>query len=85
MMKLKLLCITDLKGMVGGDVTKEEFLSIYRISSETVGPTIAADIKTRAVWAVDSGTHNDVPLYFHAVQELAVWSWCRCFNLLMIQ
>ena len=41
-----------LKGMVGPDVTKEQFLSEYRVSSETVGPTIAADIKTKAVYAV---------------------------------
>ncbi len=41
-----------LKGMIGADVSKEEFLSDYRVSSETVGPTIASDIKTRAVWAV---------------------------------
>jgi len=41
-----------LKGMVGADVTKEEFLNLNRVSSETVGPTIAADIKTKAIWAV---------------------------------
>ena len=41
-----------LKSMIGPDVTKEEFLSQYRRQSETVGPTIAADMKTRAVWAV---------------------------------
>jgi SecD/SecF fusion protein len=41
-----------LKSMLTGDVTKEEFLSRYRVSSETVGPTIAADIKSRAVMAV---------------------------------
>jgi len=41
-----------LKGMVGPDVSKEKFLADYRKSSETVGPTIAADIKTKAVWAV---------------------------------
>ncbi|NMC38029.1 MAG: protein translocase subunit SecDF [Bacteroidales bacterium] len=41
-----------LKGMIGADVTKEEFLSTYRVSSETVGPTIASDIKRRAIWAV---------------------------------
>jgi SecD/SecF fusion protein len=41
-----------LKGMIGADVTKEEFLSKYRIQSETVGPTIASDMKTRAYWAV---------------------------------
>jgi SecD/SecF fusion protein len=43
---------TGLKGMIGPDLTKEKFLSDYRISSETVGPTIASDIKTKAVWAV---------------------------------
>jgi len=41
-----------LKGMVGGNLTKEEFLSKHRQSSETVGPTIASDIKRKAVWAV---------------------------------
>ena len=41
-----------LKGMIGTDVSKEKFLSDYRVSSETVGPAIATDIKTKAVWAV---------------------------------
>ncbi len=41
-----------LKDMIGDGVTKEEFLSKYRVSSETVGPTIASDIKRRAIWAV---------------------------------
>lgn len=41
-----------LKGMLGPDVTKERFLADYRVSSETVGPTIASDIKTKALWAV---------------------------------
>jgi SecD/SecF fusion protein len=41
-----------LKGMVGGDVPRDKFLTDYRISSETVGPTIASDIKTKAIWAV---------------------------------
>jgi len=41
-----------LKGLLGKDVTQEQFLSTYRRSSETVGPTIASDIKTKAVWAV---------------------------------
>lgn len=43
---------TGLKDMVGPDVSREQFLSEYRRSSETVGPTIASDIKTKAVWAV---------------------------------
>ncbi|HEX2968384.1 MAG TPA: protein translocase subunit SecDF [Bacteroidales bacterium] len=41
-----------LKTMIPASVTKEQFLDKYRTSSETVGPTIASDIKTRAVWAV---------------------------------
>ncbi len=41
-----------LKEMAGPNVTKEEFLTKYRQSSETVGPTIASDIKRKAVWAV---------------------------------
>jgi SecD/SecF fusion protein len=41
-----------LKGMVGGNITREDFLSKYRESSETIGPTIAADIKIKAIYAV---------------------------------
>lgn len=41
-----------LKSMVPADVSREQFLSEYRRSSETVGPTIAADMKNRAVWSV---------------------------------
>jgi len=41
-----------LKGMAEADVSKEKFLADYRVSSETVGPTIASDIKTKAIWAV---------------------------------
>jgi SecD/SecF fusion protein len=41
-----------LKGMIGPDITKEKFLTDYRVSSETVGPTVARDIKSKAVWAV---------------------------------
>lgn len=41
-----------LKGMVRGNVTKEEFLSTYKKSSETISPTIASDIKIKAIYAV---------------------------------
>jgi SecD/SecF fusion protein len=41
-----------LKGMIGNNISRDQFLSDYRKSSETVGPTIARDIKIRAVWAV---------------------------------
>ncbi len=33
-------------------VTLEQFLDDYRVGSETVGPTIARDIKIKALWAV---------------------------------
>ena len=38
--------------VIGDDVSKEEFLSDYRESSQMVGPTIADDIKVRAVWVI---------------------------------
>jgi SecD/SecF fusion protein len=41
-----------LKEVVGPNVSKEEFLSKYRVSSETVGPVVAADIKINAFYAV---------------------------------
>jgi SecD/SecF fusion protein len=41
-----------LKGMVGGDISRDNFLSIHRKSSETVGPVVAADIKINAFFAV---------------------------------
>ncbi|MCD6597665.1 MAG: protein translocase subunit SecDF [Bacteroidales bacterium] len=41
-----------LKPIIGPDVSKETFLSDYRESSQTVGPTIADDIKVRAVWVI---------------------------------
>jgi len=42
-----------LKGFLPPDVTKEVFLSDkYRVSSETVGPVVAADIKINAFYAV---------------------------------
>ena len=41
-----------LKTFLPGDVTKETFLSKYRVSSETVGPVVAADIKINAFYSV---------------------------------
>lgn len=50
--EVETLLYNGLKDMVPSGVTKEQFLLNYRVSSETVGPTIAADIKSRAVMAV---------------------------------
>ncbi len=41
-----------LKPILGEDVSEEEFLADYRQSSLKVGPTIADDIKVRAVWVI---------------------------------
>ena len=35
-----------------GEVSKETFLTQNRVSSETVGPTIATDTKIKAMWAI---------------------------------
>ena len=37
-----------LREITGENISKEEFLTKYRQSSETVGPAIASDIKRRA-------------------------------------
>ena len=41
-----------LKTMIPAGITKDQFLTDYRVSSETVGPSIAADLKANAIWAV---------------------------------
>ncbi len=41
-----------LKPFLGDNVSKEKFLSDYRMSSQKVGPTIATDIKTKASYAI---------------------------------
>lgn len=43
---------TGLKPFIKADVSKDEFLSDYRMSSQKVGPTIASDIKQKALYAV---------------------------------
>jgi SecD/SecF fusion protein len=41
-----------LSDLIPAGVTRDQFLSEYRVSSETVGATVASDIKRKAVWAV---------------------------------
>lgn len=41
-----------LKAYLGNDVSFEDFTHNYKMSSQKVGPTIADDIKTAAVWAI---------------------------------
>jgi SecD/SecF fusion protein len=49
--EVEALLFAGLSDYLGG-ITLEEFLSDYRKSSETVGPTIALDIKVKALWAI---------------------------------
>jgi SecD/SecF fusion protein len=41
-----------LKSFLPADISKEEFLKTYRVSSETVGPVVAADLTINAFYAV---------------------------------
>jgi len=61
-----------LKGMIGGDVTKEKFLTDYRVSSETVGPTVARDIKVGAAWAVFLSL---VIMFFYIFMRFRNWQF----------
>ncbi len=61
-----------LKGILGNDVTQEKFLSAYRVSSETVGPTIASDIKTKAIWAVSLSV---ILMFFYIFIRFRNWQY----------
>ncbi|MCU0461534.1 MAG: protein translocase subunit SecDF [Bacteroidales bacterium] len=50
--EVETLLYNGLKGIVGGNVSEEDFLTNNVKSSETVGPVIASNIKNRAFWAV---------------------------------
>lgn len=63
---------TGLKSMLDENITKEEFLSTYRVSSETVGPAIAADIKTKAVWAVILAT---IMMFLYIILRFRNWQY----------
>ncbi len=61
-----------LKGMIPADVTEEKFLADYRRSSETVGPTIASDIKTKAIWAVFLSL---IIMFFYIFMRFRNWQY----------
>jgi len=61
-----------LKDMVGNDVSKAQFISTNIRSSETVGPTIAADMKSRAVWAVAVSL---VIMFFYIFMRFKNWQY----------
>ena len=61
-----------LKGVVGGDISKEDFLSKYRKSSETVGPVVAADIKINAFYAVAIAL---ILIFFYIFMRFKYWQY----------
>jgi SecD/SecF fusion protein len=61
-----------LKGIIGNNVTKEDFLSKYRQSSETVGPIVAADIKINAFYAVGIAL---VLIFFYIFLRFRYWQY----------
>jgi SecD/SecF fusion protein len=61
-----------LKSMVGGNISKDEFLSKYRKSSETVGPVVAADIKINAFYAVGIAL---VLIFFYIFMRFRYWQY----------
>lgn len=60
-----------LKSMAG-NVSKEEFQSKYRKSSETVGPVVAADIKINAFYAVGIAL---VLIFFYIFMRWRKWQY----------
>lgn len=62
-----------LKGIVGADVSKEEFIgNNYRESSETVGPVVAADIKINAFYAVGIAL---ILIFFYIFLRFRYWQY----------
>ena len=61
-----------LKGLVGGNVTRDEFLNKNRVSSETVGPVVAADIKINAFFAVGIAL---VLIFFYIFVRFRYWQY----------
>ena len=61
-----------LKGMIPGDISQEQFLADYRKSSDTVSPTIASDIKGKAVWAV---LLSLVIMFFYIFMRFRNWQY----------
>lgn len=61
-----------LKGMIGGDISRENFLSRYRQSSETVGPAVAADTRNRAFWVVGIAL---VIMFFYIFFRFKNWQY----------
>ena len=61
-----------LKEIVGGDVSREDFLSKYRVSSETVGPIMAADIKDKCFLGSSIAL---VLIFFYIFMRFRYWQY----------
>jgi SecD/SecF fusion protein len=61
-----------LKGMIGANVSRDQFLSKYRQSSETIGPTIASDIKIKAFYAVVIAL---IMMFFYIFMRFRNWQY----------
>jgi SecD/SecF fusion protein len=61
-----------LKGMVPGNPGRDEFLSKYLKSSETIGPAIATDIKIKAVYAVVIAL---IIIFFYIFMRFRNWQY----------
>ena len=61
-----------LKEVVGGGISKDDFLNKYRVSSETVGPVVAADIKINAFFAVGIAL---VLIFFYIFMRFRYWQY----------
>ncbi|HQG56933.1 MAG TPA: protein translocase subunit SecDF [Bacteroidales bacterium] len=70
--EVETLLYQGLKDMVGGNLSKEEFLLKYRVSSETIGPTIASDIKIKAFYSVGIAL---VIMFFYIFLRFRTWQF----------
>ena len=61
-----------LKGYVRPGISKEDFLTEYRKSSETVGPVVAADIKINAFYAVGIAL---ILIFFYIFMRFRYWQY----------
>jgi len=61
-----------LKGYVRAGISKEDFLTEYRKSSETVGPVVAADIKINAFYAVGIAL---ILIFFYIFMRFRYWQY----------
>ncbi|MGQ9621382.1 MAG: protein translocase subunit SecDF [Bacteroidales bacterium] len=70
--EVETLIYQGLKDMTGSNLTKEEFLARHRESSETIGPTIASDIKIKAVYSVGIAL---IIIFFYIFMRFRTWQF----------